>query len=89
MKTRYRKGQIVKGNSCIVLVTAAEGCKEALYRTFSGVVVKSLDNTDYITGWPVGTYSDSWSRTSFKPLKKHYVNVTTKKAVKGKSESER
>lgn len=61
----FRKGQFAKSSNNTVLITGAGDKKTAGYPCFAGVVViaeKQFDNE----GWPVGTYSETWTRDAFK-----------------------
>lgn len=59
----FRKGQVVICRSIAVLVTG-KGGKKAGYPTFAGVVIMEKKSEDEVS-WPVGMYSDTWSKDVF------------------------
>lgn len=58
-QTNFRKGQIVANDRVALLVTG-RGDRISLYPTFAGVVVWAKYN-EQDGGFPVGTYSRTWS----------------------------
>jgi hypothetical protein len=63
---RFRKGQIVRCGSTVILVTG-QGKKDVGYPVFAGVVIMAVKRDDD-KPWPVGMYSNTWSIEAFKQV---------------------
>lgn len=57
---KFRKGNVVKNLSLVVLVTGP-GDKREGYPVFAGIVI----SRGFVEDWPIGMYSDTWNADAF------------------------